>query len=205
MAQKWEQTDNLRTMTSKFNSTVDELEGLKESSNQQYQEIGEQIEQLTQSTNQSFEQVSQDLQQVNQELDKKLEEVSAEDIGLGNVDNTSDMDKPVSTLQQKAIETATEDMITSESSDQSVESAEGEEPEVSPLVKSYVKSVTGDLEGLNTTSKGSLVEAINETFQLGSEMKSILVENLTAMGVSCSTSESWTTLLGYILTIGTST
>lgn len=205
MAQKWEQSDNLRTMTSKFNSTVDELEGLKESSNQQYQEIGEQIEQLTQSTNQSFEQVSQDLQQVNQELDRKLEEVSAEDIGLGNVDNTSDMDKPVSTLQQKAIETATEDMITSESSDQSVESAEGEEPEVSPLVKSYVKSVTGDLEGLNTTSKGSLVEAINETFQLGSEMKSILVENLTAMGVSCSTSESWTTLLGYILTIGTST
>lgn len=114
MAQKWEQTDNLRTMTSKFNSTVDELEGLKESSNQQYQEIGEQIEQLTQSTNQSFEQVSQDLQQVNQELDKKLEEVSAEDIGLGNVDNTSDMDKPVSKAQQLAINVATNDMITSE-------------------------------------------------------------------------------------------
>lgn len=209
MAQKWEQSDNLRTMTSKFNSAVDELEGLKESSNQQHQEIGEQIEQLTQSTNEGFEQltqsVNQNFQQVNQKLDRKLEEVSAEDLGLENVDNTSDMDKPVSTAQQKAIDDATADMITSEASEQSVESAGGEEPEISPLVKSYVESVTGNLENLSTNSKKSLVEAINETFQLGSEMKKTLVENLTAKGVSCSTSESWTTLLGYILTIGTST
>lgn len=37
--------------------------------------------------------------------------VSKSQVGLGSVDNTSDMDKPVSTLQEQAIETAKQEAI----------------------------------------------------------------------------------------------
>lgn len=59
----------------------------------------------------------------------------------------------------------------------------------------------GVLDNLVTGNKTSLVAAINETFRLGSEKKAKLVENLTARGITCSTNDSWETLLGYILTI----
>ncbi len=40
--------------------------------------------------------------------------ITKNDVSLGNVDNTSDEDKPVSTAQAQAIATATEDFLTSE-------------------------------------------------------------------------------------------
>ena len=61
-------------------------------------------------------------------------------VGLGNVDNTADVDKPVSNAVSSAIITATNDMAT----------------------KAYVNSRDGDLSTLTTTDKTSLVKAINE-------------------------------------------
>lgn len=107
MALQWKNNDSARTMTRKYNETAQEVEKLKESYDKDVSPIPEQLEKFQ------------------QELNKKLEEVSAEDIGLGNVDNTSDMDKPVSTAQQRAINVATDDMITSEPvSDDDLEDAE---------------------------------------------------------------------------------
>ena len=259
MAQKWEQKDNLRTMTSKFNDAVQELEDLKESSTQVNKATEERFTQMEQSVSEQFQQVNE-----------KVSSVTAEDLGLGEVDNTSDIDKPVSTAQQQAIDDAKSeamrDMLTSEEAGQEIEN-EGN-PEVSAPIKEYIderiqeigaqsgitsygiatktvlgvvkasddvevnsetgamsvpklKSVSeklnqavieftkdhdnmGTLTDLQTTDKSTLVAAINETFQLGSEKKAKLVENLTAMGITCSTEDSWTTLLGYILNIFTS-
>ena len=61
-------------------------------------------------------------------------------VGLGNVDNTADVDKPISDATKSAIITATTDMAT----------------------KTYVNSKDGDLTTLTTTDKTNLVKAINE-------------------------------------------
>lgn len=61
-------------------------------------------------------------------------------VGLGNVDNTADVDKPVSNATKSAIITATTDMAT----------------------KTYVNQKDGDLATLATTDKTNLVKAINE-------------------------------------------
>ena len=44
-----------------------------------------------------------------------------------------------------------------------------------------------------------LVGAVNEVFQLGSETKNKLAENLTALGITSSASETWEQLLGKVL------
>ena len=67
-------------------------------------------------------------------------EVTKVQVGLGNVDNTADIDKPVSNATKMAIITATTDMAT----------------------KTYVNDRDGDLATLTTTDKTSLVKAINE-------------------------------------------
>lgn len=46
-----------------------------------------------------------------------------------------------------------------------------------------------------------VIGAINEVFQLGSEKKKQLVENLTALGITASTDETWEMLLGKILNL----
>ena len=46
-----------------------------------------------------------------------------------------------------------------------------------------------------------VIGAINEVFQLGSEKKKQLVENLTALGITASTSETWEMLLGKVLNL----
>lgn len=67
------------------------------------------------------------------------------------------------------------------------------------------KTSIGNLQDLSTTEKNSLVNAINEVFQLGNEKKEALVTNLIAMGVTCSISESWESLLAKVLDIVTGT
>ena len=54
---------------------------------------------------------------------------------------------------------------------------------------------------LNTTDK-TIVGAINELFQCGTNVKQNLVDTLVAKGVNCSTSDSFDTLIGYISTLG---
>ena len=67
-------------------------------------------------------------------------QVTKEQVGLGNVDNIADIDKPVSNATKSAIITATTDMAT----------------------KTYVNQKDGDLATLATTDKTNLVKAINE-------------------------------------------
>ena len=68
--------------------------------------------------------------------------VTKAQVGLGYVDNTADIDKPVSNATKSAIITATTDMAT----------------------KTYVNQQDGDLATLATTDKTNLVKAINEVF-----------------------------------------
>ena len=67
-------------------------------------------------------------------------QVTKAQVGLGNVDNTADIDKPVSNATKSAIITATTDMAT----------------------KTYVNSKDGDLTTLTTNDKTNLVKAVNE-------------------------------------------
>lgn len=63
----------------------------------------------------------------------------------------------------------------------------------------------GDKNELPTEDKSSLVNAIKEVFTSGNEKKQNLVTNLIAMGVTCSISESWESLLAKVLDIVTGT
>lgn len=56
----------------------------------------------------------------------------------------------------------------------------------------------GTLSSLKTSAKGSLVAAINEVFQSGSDAKQKLVDALSAYGVNCSTSDTWDTLISHV-------
>ena len=63
-------------------------------------------------------------------------------------------------------------------------------------------TTTGSLSSLQTSAKGSLVAAINEVFQSGSNAKQKLVDALTSNNINCSTSDSWDTLIGHISSLG---
>lgn len=267
---KWKDKDGLSTMTSKYNQAVQRF-------NERIEQLEDTAEDVNQGTQQRFtemeETMNQKFQDVSEELSKKVDSVTKEDLGLGNVDNTSDVDKPVSTAQQKAIDDAIDKFADEFTQEVPGEDPIGDDPEVSTPVKQYIdekikdavahvgigvasetvlggikasediavdpttgkatvkgyseqkelvssikeslnsnNEVTqklldnqGTLEQLQTTEKTSLVGAINETFQLGSERKAKLVENLTAMGVSCSTSDTWESLLAKVLDIFTGT
>ena len=79
--------------------------------------------------------------------------VTKAQVGLGNVDNTADIDKPVSNAVSSAITTATNDMAT----------------------KAYVNSKDGDLTTLTTTDKTNLVKAINEVVSVKADKATKLV------------------------------
>ena len=114
-------------------------------------------------------------------------EVTKQQVGLGNVDNTADIDKPVSNATKSAITTATNDMATKAYVNQKDNLkadkattlsgygitdayAKGEtysrteiDDAMSPKAdKSYVDNKDGDLTTLATTDKTNLVKAINE-------------------------------------------
>ena len=56
----------------------------------------------------------------------------------------------------------------------------------------------GNMTKLQTTDKNNLVDAINEVFQLGNNVKQNLVDTLVAKGVSCSTSNSFDELFKFM-------
>ena len=56
----------------------------------------------------------------------------------------------------------------------------------------------GNLSSLSTNNKSSLVEAINEVFQSGVNVKQNLVDTLIAKGVECSTSNTFDELISFI-------
>lgn len=64
-------------------------------------------------------------------------------------------------------------------------------------------STIGQLEDLKTTERKSLVDAINEVFQLGSKNKEMLVECLASKGINCSTDDNWEELITKVTEIAT--
>lgn len=95
MAEIWRDGDSARLMTQKFNDLVREYDKLKVEYEGKLGTLPEVVEQLV------------------EDMDKKLETVTKEDIGLGDVDNTPDLEKPVSAFQRNAINFAVREKLTS--------------------------------------------------------------------------------------------
>lgn len=100
MAEKWTNGDSARQMTHKYNQAIEEINSMSKNSNN-YQES-----------------VDADLKAIYEKLEQKVDtETAKKDLELDKVDNTPDKEKPVSEPQGKAIEQATQDMLTSVPSD----------------------------------------------------------------------------------------
>ena len=91
--------------------------------------------------------------------------VTKEQVGLGNVDNTADIDKPVSNATKSAIITATTDMATK---------AYVNQKDNLKADKVYVDGKDGDLTTLTTTDKTNLVKAINEVVSVKADKATTL-------------------------------
>ena len=92
--------------------------------------------------------------------------VTKAQVGLGNVDNTADVDKPISNATKSAIITATTDMATKAY----VNQQDNLKADIT-----YVDSKDGDLTALSTTDKTSLVKAINEVVSVKADKATTLV------------------------------
>lgn len=135
MAEQWSQKDSLRTMTTKFNTAVVEIEEIKQNAEQVHQATNQQISTLETSVGQQFS-------AVDTELAKKLESVTTTDLGLQNVNNTSDTDKPVSTAQAAAIQTAkTEAMAEQLTSEEETLVEQSPEPQISPVIDAFIRQI----------------------------------------------------------------
>lgn len=137
-AEPWELKDTLRQMTEKFNNAVEEIKNLQTSSTEVNEATTERLSEL-----QNY--VNTELSGIQRKLNQKIESVSAEDIGLDKVNNTSDVDKPVSTAQREAIDAALQTalnassgQLTSEEIDNVEIESNGDDPEVSAPVKAYI-------------------------------------------------------------------
>lgn len=131
MAQKWSNNDSARTMTRKYNEMVDQINGYEK-------------------TNQSTEKVAEDVRKL---LDGKVDkETAKKDLGVDKIDNTPDMDKPLSNPQARAIENATENMLTSQGIDVDID---GPEPGVLVEIR-----VEGSKLVMNTDS-AQVIQKIN--------------------------------------------
>ena len=84
--------------------------------------------------------------------------VTKAQVGLGNVDNTADVNKPVSNAVSSAIITATKDMATN----------------------AYVNSKDGDLTTLKTVNKTTLVKAVNEVYDSSKGVVDLYAKNIAA-------------------------
>lgn len=70
-------------------------------------------------------------------------------------------------------------------------------PSLNDLGAASASSI-GTLNNLQTTNKSTLVDAINEAFQFGNNVKENLVEALIAKNIDCSTSDTFETLISKI-------
>lgn len=128
-------------MTEKFNLAVDELNRLDSSSTEINEATSQRLTELQDSFNTT-------ITQIQQELGQKISSVSAKDIGLDQVDNTRDIDKPVSTLQQKAIDEATANCAsTIEVIDDELNTEDLYDPQVSAPIKQYIDQRLTELLG----------------------------------------------------------
>ena len=137
----WDLKDTLRVMTEKFNLAVDELNRLDSSSTEINEATSQRLTELQDSFNTT-------ITQIQHELSQKISSVSAKDIGLDQVDNTRDIDKPVSTLQQRAIDEATANCAsTTEVIDDELNTEDLYDPQVSAPIKQYIDQRLTELLG----------------------------------------------------------
>ena len=143
-------------------------------------------------------------------------QVTKEQVGLGNVDNTADIDKPVSNAVNSAIITATSDMATKTYVNQkdnlkadkaTTLSGYGitdaynknetySKTEINTSLSSkasvnYVDSKDGDLTTLKTVNKTTLVQAVNEVYDSSKGVVDLYAKNVEA-GAGAN---GWTDLL----------
>ena len=95
-------------------------------------------------------------------------QVTKEQVGLGNVDNTADIDKPVSNAVRSAIITATRDMATKTYTKDEIYN------------KDEIDSKDGDLTTLKTVNKTTLVKAINEVYDSSKGVVDLYAKNIAA-------------------------
>lgn len=128
---KWSESTPLNEMKTAHNKAVDTFAT----------EINKVSEAVENTLPEEIDQLKEDLQSatdnMDQSISKAIDELTPANVGLSNVDNTSDEDKPVSTLQQEAIAQAISDFATN-----SVEEVPGDpigdDPALSPTAKAYI-------------------------------------------------------------------
>ena len=98
MAEKWKNGDSLRAMTEKYNKSVEDIEQLKSSSSS--------------GSHGTDPDIQSKLNEITQQLQRKAETKS--DLGLERVDNTADLEKPVSASQKQYINNTVQGMVKSE-------------------------------------------------------------------------------------------
>lgn len=141
LVEPWDVKDSLREMTIKFNTAVSALLQLKENSEGVSEGTEQRLNTLT-------EQLNQSINELQTAIDQKVDNVTKDDLGLGNVDNTADVDKPVSAAQQEAIDNAVSEMIQSTpAADGELDTEEMYDPEVSTPVKNYIEKRLVELLG----------------------------------------------------------
>lgn len=128
----WEYKDTLRQMTEKFNAAVEAVIALQNSTGGTSSATSEQLQQI-QTT---FE---QELNAIRIELNNKVNSVTVEDLHLENVDNTSDLNKPVSIATRQAINAAVENMATTEEIGTELTTDALYDPDISAPVKQYIE------------------------------------------------------------------
>ena len=132
-------------------------------------------------------------------------QVTKEQVGLGNVDNTADVDKPVSNAVSSAIITATTDMATKAyvnqkdnlkadkattlsgygitdayTKDETYSQIEIDSVLTLKADVAYVDGKDGDLTTLKTTDKTNLVKAINEVYDSSKGVVALYDKNVEA-------------------------
>lgn len=130
--QAWDYKDTLRVMTDKFNNSVQAILELQENTEGVNSGTVEKLNELQSSFNAEIEEIKQS-------LSTKIDGVTAADLNLDKVDNTSDMDKPVSTATRQAIADATAEMLSSEEAGAEIDSHDLYDPEVSAPIKQYIE------------------------------------------------------------------
>lgn len=135
---EWDYKDTLRQMTEKFNKSVQAIIELQESSEDVNAATVQSISDMQTSINSELESIKEDLK-------SKIDNVTAEDLNLGNVDNTADIDKPVSRATQEAIELATKDMATTEEAGDEFKTENLYDPEISAPIKMYIENRIAEL------------------------------------------------------------
>lgn len=128
----WEYKDTLRVMTEKFNAAVDILNNLQNSTG----EVNDQTIQALTNLQNDF---NTEINSIREELSTKVSNITAEDLNLDQVDNTSDMNKPVSTATRQAIDEAVADMLTAEEAGLEIDGQNLPDPEISAPIKQYIE------------------------------------------------------------------